>query len=126
MAKQAARPGAGRPRWQPTDADRLRAETLGGLGVPQDQIALLIGVTTNTLRKYLMPELKLGHAKATSQVAQTLYNRATKGNDLGAAIFWLKSQAGWREVQRVETTGADGAPIASTITYKWQDAPKTK
>lgn len=87
----------GKPEWEPTEDERFRAETLAGYGVPHKMIALLCGVSEPTLRKHLSDVLDLGEAKATSQVAQTLYMRATKGNDLGAAIFWLKARAGWRE-----------------------------
>lgn len=102
----AEREGAGRPEWEPTQEDRFRAETLSGYGIPHKMIALLIGVSTPTLRKHLGDALELGEAKATSQVAQTLYMRATKQNDLGAAIFWLKARAGWRE-KHPEDEGTD-------------------
>lgn len=102
----------------------MRAETLAGYGLPHVMIARLIGVSEPTLRKHLSNELKLGEAKATSQVSQNLYNRATKQNDLGAMIFWLKARAGWRETQRVENTGPDGKPAVTTVVYKWAEPKK--
>jgi hypothetical protein len=36
-----------------------------------------------------------------------LYKRALDGN-VPAQIFYLKTQAGWREAQRLELTGAEG------------------
>ena len=87
----------GRPSWEPTEKERISAETMAGYGVPWQMIATLLGVSRPTLMKYLTPELETGKAKATVKVTQTLFLRATVGNDLGAMIFWLKAQAGWRE-----------------------------
>ena len=49
--------------------------------------------------------------KANSMVAQSLFNRAVKGDGAAAtsaAIFWLKARAGWRERVVQEHTGPDG------------------
>jgi hypothetical protein len=83
-------------------------QAFAAYGVPQAQIALLLGVALDTLRKHYLPQLDLGSAQATAKVAQTLYQRATSGNDLGATIFWLKARAGWSERapdQRVKHEG---------------------
>lgn len=82
---------------QPTEVLRQQVATMAGYGLTQAQIALLIEVSEPTLRKYYERELKLGEARATLTVSQTLYRRATSGNDLGAAIFWMKARGGWRE-----------------------------
>lgn len=81
----------------PTDASRQLVKTAAGLGLPQDMICVLADVSEHTLRRHYAAELKVGKAQATFEVAKTLYARATTGKDLGAAIFWLKAQAGWRE-----------------------------
>jgi hypothetical protein len=44
-------------------------------------------------------------------VAQSLFNMATQGNNVAAAIFWMKARAGWREKHDLELTGKDGAPL---------------
>jgi len=31
-----------------------------------------------------------------------LFNMATQGNNVAAAIFWMKARAGWREKQEIE------------------------
>ncbi len=33
-------------------------------------------------------------------------------------IFFLKTQAGWRETNRTELTGADGKPIEHSVSQK--------
>ena len=93
-------------KWVPTSEDRRKAENLAGIGVPHKMIGILLGVDDETLRSHLTPELKLGEARATSKVAQTLFDRATEGKELAAAIFWLKARAGWREKQPEEGDGA--------------------
>lgn len=96
-AKPARRRRPGPVGHQPTEQSRMQARTLAGLGLPQDQIALLIGIDPKTLRKHYEAEMALGEAQATQQVATTLFTRATRDRDLGAAVFWMKCRAGWRE-----------------------------
>lgn len=107
----AAKPGA--PAHVPTEETRQKAEYLAGLGVPHEHIAVLIGLSDDkTLREHYATELKLGKAKANAKATQMLFNKVDKG-DLGATIFWLKSQAGWREKSEVIHTGPDGGPVGS-------------
>tara|TARA_B110001454_G_scaffold45529_1_gene44636 strand:- start:289 stop:483 length:195 start_codon:yes stop_codon:yes gene_type:complete len=47
-----------------------------------------------------------------------LYKRALDGN-VPAQIFYLKTQAGWREAQRLELTGAEGQDFI-TDTERYQ------
>jgi hypothetical protein len=99
----------GRPSHQPTTQLRTQARTLAGLGLPQQKIALLMGISPTTLRLHYEHELELGDAQATQQVATTLFTRATRGGDLAAAIFWMKCRGGWSEKvadQRVKHEGA--------------------
>lgn len=116
-----ARPG--RPRREFTAAERTQAETLAGYGVPHRQICLTLGCDEKTLRRHLAAELAVGEAKATGLVAQTLFNKALKGDTI-AMIFWLKCRAGWKDVPPVEVGGAGGGPVK--IVYSWADAPPPK
>ena len=36
---------------------------------------------------------------------------ATEGNNVAAAIFWMKARAGWREKQQVGLSGPEGGPV---------------
>ena len=107
-----ARPGAGRKPFQPTDEERKQVESMSGFGVPIEQITCLIrgGINLDTLRKYFSKELVEGKAKANSKVGQTLFQKAISG-DTTAAIWWSKTQMGWKETQKHELTGEDGGPI---------------
>jgi hypothetical protein len=107
-----ARPGAGRPAFKPTDAERKQVEALSGYGLPIEQIAVLVrdGIDTDTLRKHFATELVSGKAKANGQVGKTLFQKVMAG-DTTAAIWWSKTQMRWAETQKHELTGADGAPL---------------
>jgi hypothetical protein len=107
-----ARPGAGRPAFDATDAERKQVEALSGYGLPIEQIAVLIreGIDTDTLRKHFAIELQSGKAKANAQVGKTLFQKVMAG-DTTAAIWWSKTQMRWAETQKHELTGADGAPL---------------
>jgi len=103
---------------RPTDKTRQQAQSASGLGLPQDQIAALIGIAPETLRKHYDLELGLGKAQASAAVAKTLFNKATVGQDTTAMIWWTKAQMRWAETQRHETSGPDGGPQELKITWQ--------
>lgn len=103
-----AQPKGGRPAHAPTDKDRKQVESLAGFGIPQAEIARLIGISIHTLEKHYREELDTGASKANAQVAQALFKRAL-GSDASAvtaAIFWLKTRARWSET--VNISNPDG------------------
>jgi len=78
------------------------------------------GISETTLREVeaRQPEVsdayKRGKAKAIGNVAKNLISQAQTGN-MTAAIFYLKTQAGWKETQVNEHTGAGG----NELVIKW-------
>ena len=88
-----------------------------------DQIADFFGMANSTLRRKMAEDegiksaYKRGKAKAVSGVGQTLLSLAKAGN-ITAICFYLKTQAGWRETDRMEHTGADGVPLPNTINIR--------
>jgi hypothetical protein len=114
-----ARPGAGRPEFQPTDAERKQVEALSGYGLPIEQIAVLVrnGIHVDTLRAHFATELVSGKGKANGQVGKTLFQKAM-GGDTAAMIWWSKTQMRWAETQKHEHSGVDGAAIKTVI--EWQ------
>lgn len=107
-----ARENAGRPAFEPTDAERKQVEAMSGYGLPIEQIAILIrdGIDTDTLRKHFSTELQSGKAKANAQVGKTLFQKVMAG-DTTAAIWWSKTQMRWSETQKHEVSGQNGGPI---------------
>ena len=98
----------------PSDEQRRLVESTSGLGLPHEQIAILVGIDDKTLRKHYRTELDTGKAKANSQIAKTLYSKAVAG-DTTSLIWWTKSQMRWSETVKQELTGADGEPLVTGI-----------
>lgn len=90
-----------------------------GFGIPELSIARSIGISDVTLRKYYRDELDNGTTKANAAVAQSLYKKATGDGSsaVTAAIFWLKTRAGWKE--KIEVGGDPDNPIQHAIQVKF-------
>jgi hypothetical protein len=101
--------------FEPTEDQRRTVRALSGFGVPQPDIATHVGIDPKTLRKHFREELDRGSIEATAKVAQSLFNMATQGNNVAAAIFWMKARAGRREKCQVELSGPDGDPMRHMI-----------
>lgn len=101
---------AGRPKFKPTSEQRKTVESMSGMGIPQEQICSIIGISDDTLRKYFDSEILTGQAKANTKIAQCLFNKATSG-DTSALIFWAKTRLKWKETEKIEITGKDGGAI---------------
>lgn len=89
----------GRPPHEPTAQTRKMVETFSAFGIPQLDIARVIGISAPTLREHYRDELDLGLIKANAAVAQNLFTIATKQTreGLDAAKFWLRTRAGWTD-----------------------------
>lgn len=105
----------GRKRYNPTDEERKQVEAYVGLGVLQNDIALMFGIDNKTLRKYYEKELSVGKIKANTKVAGCLFRKATVENDLTAMIWWTKAQMGWHENKQMAISNPDGTPLFTGI-----------
>lgn len=59
---------------------------MAAYGIPEIDIARVVGVDPKTLRKHYRDELDMGEIKANAQVAGFLFNAARSGN-VTAQIF---------------------------------------
>lgn len=96
------------------------------VGTPQPTLAKILGMSTETMTKYYRDELDTAKAQANASIAGRLYKKAMDG-DTTAMIFWLKTQAKWRET--IDISNEDGslqqAPIQQAVLIalnKIQDA----
>jgi hypothetical protein len=93
--------GGGRPRTVLTPEQTKEVETLAAV-LNQQQIADYLGIPHRTFQAILERDedvsasYKRGRAKAIGSVSQSLLKSARDGNTT-AQIFYLKTQAGWRE-----------------------------
>ena len=107
----------GRPSHKATDDSRRQVEAMAGYGMPEASIATAIGIDAKTLRKHYRHELDIGHIKANSAVAQSLFRKATGDGpqSVTAAIFWAKTRLGWKETMVNELIGKEGSnPVPET------------
>lgn len=106
-----------RGRWKPTDDQVKQIETLAGIGLNQTDMAHFLGVSEPTfergIKRYpaLRDAVLKGRSKGNAKVGETAYKMATSGKDTAMTIFWLKCKLGFKDVSRVEHTGADGREL---------------
>jgi len=88
------------------DDQRSELKTLGAV-LNQQQLADYFGFTKETLIQIFKRDneallmYKKGKSRAIADIAGSLISKARDG-DTASAIFYLKTQAGWREVSRDE------------------------
>jgi hypothetical protein len=110
----------GRPRYEPTLKDKGTVQAMLSYGVPQDDVAAVLGIDAKTLRKHFPAEIRSAAIHANATVKQALFHTATswmtkddKGKITGhpskeavtAAIFWDKTRGGAIETQHIRTQG---------------------
>ena len=108
-----------KPPHAPTDATRQTVQLHTMVGTTQADTARVLDIDEKTLRKHYRDELDLAKAKANATIGGALFNQAKSG-DTAAMIFWMKTQAGWRERKDINHTSEDGSmsPQAGIDTSK--------
>lgn len=97
-----------------------RIEALAGFGLSAAEIAQVMAMDEQVLLARHSASIENGRIKANAKVAENLFRKATgEGKEsVTAAIFWLKTRARWREVQKDET---DSQPLIVQIQKFAQD-----
>lgn len=121
---------------QLTMDDIKKVEAMAAVRLPNDMIATILGIGHNRFTKMLKLDAALreamerGRANASGTVRNTLYQMAigapaVKGVDgkliepkkppeFQALKFWCQTQEGFKIADKIELSGPDGAPIATT------------
>jgi len=103
----------GRPPVELTDEQIKEVQTLSAV-LNTKQIADYLGVSHVTFKairdrdENVSFAYKNGKAKAIASIAGNLIKSAKDGNT-SAQIFYLKTQAGWKETKVIESTESDKA-----------------
>ena len=110
----------GRPIIELTDEQVIQVKALAQY-LSKEQIADYLGVARSTFDAILERDeqvfihYKKGKASAIANVAKGLVQQAIEGN-MTAAIFYLKTQAGWRETE----IAADDTNAAKPVTVNME------
>ena len=110
---------AGRPEIELTEKQIDEVETLAAV-LSTNDIADYFGIGRTTFyalmqrNAYISERYKKGRAKAKGAIAGNLIQKARAG-ELGAQIFYLKTQCGWKETQSLEHSSPDGSMTPTKI-----------
>lgn len=100
------------PNFEPSDKQREEVMVFASVGVPHEYIAMLVKngetpISVDTLTRHFKEELAEGKAKVIGMVGGKLVRTALGQNakanareELIACMFFLKTQAQWRETER--------------------------
>lgn len=108
-----------RPQRVLTDDEVIQVEALAA-ALSVEQIADFLCMSKVTFYEILERQpgvserLKKGKARAIGDVARGLIQQARDGN-MAAAMFYLKTQAGWREKQDINHVSEDGTMSPSRV-----------
>lgn len=97
------------------EAQKAEVETLAAV-LTTEQIADFFGIARRTFYSLMERDediaarYKKGRARAIGAIAQTLISKARAGDTI-AMLFYLKTQGGWREADRMPNLGED-TPVA--------------
>ena len=100
--------------------DLKKVESLAANGLTQEQIASALGISERTLRSRkgeiadFADAIKRGKAKGIALVTNKLME-SIKGGNMTGMIFFLKTQAGWKETNVQEHTGKDGTALQAPV-----------
>ena len=83
-----------------SDEDRSWVRTVAPY-LKQEQIARKLEISLPTLRKHFRRELDLGEVEAHAEVGKFLLSQARE--NLSAAIFFAKTQMGWKEARPTDS-----------------------
>jgi hypothetical protein len=108
----------GRPAFAPSAEQRKEVEIMARYGIPEDDIAIVVGIDAKTLRKHFRIELDVAFVKANAKVAESIFlqavgapaqyypaghpdagrlMRAEQQRVLAAGIWWERTRGGRSE-----------------------------
>lgn len=100
--------------WKPTPEQAEQIKSLAARGVAVKEIAILIGVDPDTLKRRAGDVIEAGRAAGISTLTGVLFREAQKGSYKHLALY-LQHVGKWSQRQTVEHTGEGGGPVQYTI-----------
>jgi len=111
--------------------DLAKVESLAANGLTDEQIASALGISRTTLanrkreNEQFVQAIKRGKAKGIALVTNKLME-SIKGGNMTGMIFFLKTQAGWKETTVQEHTGANGTALIPSAKQMTTDELKAE
>ena len=106
----------GAKNYTPNETDEKKVRLMAACGMTVSQIAAVIGVSRRTIYAHYKKLIQTAALEATAQVAGNLF-QMTKKNP-AAAIFWMKTRAGWREKDNDAETSDKPPTVIVNVTPK--------
>lgn len=94
----------------PREEYRDKIKLMVAIGIPKDQIAGVLKMSTDTLYAKYQDELTYGANAANTVVGGKIFEAAKRGEQW-ACTLWAVRRMGWKETSAQELTGKDGGPI---------------
>lgn len=111
----------GRPKFEPTMAQRAEVSLLTGFGHSDREVAAYIGISRNTLKARFKGELATGHIRTIATAEKNMYRLMMAARQeavkFQATKYILSTKGGWKETIVNEHTGKDGDPLQFTVTF---------
>jgi len=120
----------GRPVFEPTEKQRGQIEAMLRYGIPQHEIARVVGIDEKTLAKHFRAEIDTAATKANAQVGEFIFSTVigvpipgrSPVNDERAramlAMFWAKTRMGWKETAVIEHKDVDAVATRERVSRK--------
>lgn len=96
--------------------DLVKVEQLASRGLTQQQIADALGISERSVRNYkahfadFAGAIKKGKARGIASVTSKLFEKI-EGGDTTSILFFLKTQAGWKEASKIEHLVDDSVQV---------------
>lgn len=117
----ATKPQANSPGFRPTVDQARQVSVMACLGLDPKDIALVVNVELKLLKLYYAKELKVPAMLANAMVARTAFQMAVSGRSADMTKFWLRAQAGWNDVQKIDVTSNGKTLEGSTAKDRLKD-----
>src|SRR5580693_2839656 len=75
---------------------RSRISHMAAVGLPNHQIAFIIGIGLKTLQRFYTADIELAVAKANLEVLEALFQLAKSRKNPSVTMFWAKSRCGFQ------------------------------
>lgn len=89
-------------------------QRLARLGINQHLIAKYMGMSKTTLQRHYKDIMSIVRVDNIAQVANVAFEMAVSGKNPSMTMFYLKTQAEWRETDKTEE-GVKDEPITKIV-----------